>query len=122
MTAAARVMIAEDDAGIVASLEFLMRKSGYEIVTVGDGQAAIDTYARFLPDLVVLDLMLPRMSGLDVCRWIRTLDGPRARILMLTARGSEADRLRGLEAGADDYLVKPFATQEFVQRARDMLK
>lgn len=116
-----RVLIAEDDAGIVASLEFIMGRCGFEVLVAGDGQAALDAYAAFRPDLVVLDLMLPRVSGLDVCRRIREVDGTTPKILMLTARGSQADRDRGFEAGADDYVVKPFATQDLMRRAREML-
>ena len=121
--APARVLVAEDEPAIVASLDFLMRRCGFETRLAADGAAALEEMARFRPDLVILDLMLPRVSGLDVCREIRARAEWRAtRVLMLTARGSSADVARGLQAGADDYVVKPFSTQDLVARARALVQ
>lgn len=122
MPEAARILIAEDDASIVASLEFLMRRCGFETRVAADGVAALALVETFAPRVVILDLMLPRLSGLDVCREIRA--GARARetrVLMLTAKGGVGDRAASLAAGADDYLMKPFATQALVQRVRALV-
>jgi len=117
-----RVLIAEDEESIVASLEFLMQRAGYETCVARDGASALARVADFSPHLVLLDIMLPGHSGFDVCTRIRhdpSLGAPR--VLMLTARGSHADEERGRECGADDYLTKPFATQELVARVRALL-
>jgi DNA-binding response OmpR family regulator len=119
---AVRVLIAEDEPSIATSLEFLMRRCGYDTRLASDGAAALDEVARFAPDLVILDVMLPKASGLDVCRGIRA--NPKwdsVRVLMLTARGGMQDMDRGLGAGADDYVVKPFATQDLVSRVKALL-
>ena len=117
-----RVLIAEDEDSIVASLEFLMRRAGFETCVARDGPSALARIADFAPDLVLLDIMLPGHSGYDVCAHIRK-DPKRAatRVLMLTARGSSADEARGLACGADAFLTKPFATQELVSRVRALL-
>ena len=117
-----RVLIAEDEQSIVTSLEFLMRRCGYETRVARDGIAALHTLEGFDPDLVLLDLMLPGCSGFDVCAFIRRQ--PRlahTRVLMLTAHGGPGSEARGREAGADDYLLKPFATRDLVDRARKLL-
>jgi DNA-binding response OmpR family regulator len=117
-----RVLIAEDEESIVTSLEFLMRRCGYETRIARDGDIAVGCLADFKPDLVLLDIMLPGRSGFEVCRYIRADAALGAtRVLMLTARGGagELDKSRG--AGADDYMTKPFATQELVARARALL-
>jgi DNA-binding response OmpR family regulator len=121
-TLAPRVLIAEDEPSIVTSLDFLMRKAGFETRTVRDGADALEAVAQFRPDLVILDLMLPRVSGLDVCRQVRGHpEWSGTRVLMLTARGSGADLERGLAAGADDYVVKPFSTHDLVARVKRLL-
>lgn len=121
-TLATRVLIAEDEPSIVTSLDFLMRKCGFETRLARDGAEALQAVADFRPDLVILDLMLPRMSGLDVCREIRARAAWReTRVLMLTARGSGADMERGMAAGADDYIVKPFSTHDLVERVKRLL-
>ena len=117
-----RVLIAEDEPSIVTSLEFLMRRAGYETRTAADGEEALQLLAVFRPHLVLLDIMLPRRSGLEVCREIRadaSLAG--TRVLMLTAKGGQRDQERGIEAGADDYVTKPFSTQDLVARAQALL-
>jgi DNA-binding response OmpR family regulator len=119
---AKRVLIAEDEPSIATSLEFLMRQGGFDTRTAADGEEALSLAATFRPHLVLLDIMLPRRSGLEVCRLIRadaSLAG--TRVLMLTAKGSHRDVERGLEAGADDYVTKPFSTQDLVARAQALL-
>jgi DNA-binding response OmpR family regulator len=119
---AKRVLIAEDDPSIVASLEFLMRQGGFDTRSAVDGEEALSLLATYRPHLVLLDIMLPRRSGLELCRLIRgdaALAG--TRVLMLTAKGGARDIGRGLEAGADDYVTKPFSTQELVARAQALL-
>ncbi len=117
-----RVLIAEDEESIVASLEFLMRKCGYETRVARDGESAVGCLADFRPDLVVLDIMLPGRSGFEICRSIRADAGLQAtRVLMLTAKGGAGEVAKGLAAGADDYMSKPFATKELVARARALL-
>ncbi len=119
---AKRVLIAEDEPSILASLEFLMRQSGFETRSATDGEEAISLATTFRPHLVLLDIMLPRRSGLEVCRLIRA-DAALAgtRVLMLTAKGGHRDVERGLDVGADDYVTKPFSTQDLVARARALL-
>jgi len=118
-----RVLIAEDEESIVASLEFLMRHAGFETRVARDGDTALAALADFRPHLVVLDLMLPGRSGFDVCRAIRADPQLAAtRVLMLTARGGTHDAERGMQAGADDYMTKPFSTKELVARVRGLVE
>jgi DNA-binding response OmpR family regulator len=117
-----RILIVDDEPSIVVPLEFLMKREGYEVAVAGDGQAALDAIAGNAPDLVILDVMLPRMSGFDVCRQLRA--DPRRRglkILMLTAKGRESEMQKGLGLGADAYVTKPFSTRELVARIRALL-
>jgi two-component system, OmpR family, response regulator MprA len=115
-----RVLIVEDDAEITDALRRSLRLEGYDVRTAGDGVEALDAAARFIPDLVVLDLGLPRLDGIDVCKQLRAEgDVP---ILILTARTETDDRVTGLDSGADDYLVKPFERQEFLARIRALLR
>lgn len=119
---AARVLIAEDEESILASLEFVVRAAGHDVRLVRDGEQAIAALAGYRPQLVVLDLMLPKRSGLEVCRAVRADPALAAtRVLMLTARGGSPDMARGLAAGADAYMVKPFSTRELGERVRQML-
>jgi DNA-binding response OmpR family regulator len=119
-TATARVLVVEDDAEIADVLRRSLRQEGYEVKTSADGVDALDVASGFVPDLVVLDLGLPRLDGIEVCRRLRAEgDVP---ILMLTARAETEDRVGGLDSGADDYLVKPFERQELLARIRALLR
>src|SRR6187431_3075274 len=119
-TATARVLVVEDDAEIADVLRRSLRQEGYEVRTSGDGVEALDAASGFFPDLVVLDLGLPRLDGAEVCRRLRAEgDVP---ILMLTARSETEDRVAGLDSGADDYLVKPFERSELLARIRALLR
>ncbi|MGC1165660.1 MAG: response regulator transcription factor [Solirubrobacterales bacterium] len=115
-----RVLVVEDDADIADVLRRSLRNEGYEVKTSADGVDALDVAAGFVPDLVVLDLGLPRLDGIEVCRRLRQ-DGD-VPILMLTARAETEDRVTGLDSGADDYLVKPFERQELLARIRALLR
>jgi DNA-binding response OmpR family regulator len=115
-----RVLVVEDDAEIADVLRRSLRQEGYEVKTSADGVDALDVATGFVPDLVVLDLGLPRLDGVEVCRRLRAEgDVP---ILMLTARAETEDRVGGLDSGADDYLVKPFERQELLARIRALLR
>jgi two-component system response regulator MprA len=115
-----RILVVEDDPMLAASLRRALRYEGYEVETAADGLAALDGARSNPPDLMVLDLMLPIMDGIEVCRRVRMQsDVP---ILMLTARDGVADRVHGLDSGADDYLVKPFAHEELMARVRTLLR
>jgi DNA-binding response OmpR family regulator len=117
-----KVLIADDEPNIVVSLEFMMKREGHQVVVVRDGVAALEAIRRERPRLVLLDAMMPGMSGFDVCEAVRADAGLRdTRILMLTAKGRETDVARGMGAGADAYVTKPFSTRELVQKVRDML-
>ena len=116
----ARVLIVEDDQPIADVLQRSLRMEGYDVRTSGDGREALDVARSFLPDLVVLDLGLPGLDGLDVARALRQRDD--TPILMLTARDSVDSRVQGLDTGADDYLVRPFERQELLARMRALLR
>ncbi len=118
--AGALVLIVEDDATLAATLSFNLRKNGLEVATCGDGLAAIEQARRLRPDVVLLDLMLPKVDGLEVCRRIRS--DSTVPILILTAKSEEVDRVIGLEMGADDYLPKPFGMRELIARVRALLR
>jgi two-component system phosphate regulon response regulator PhoB len=122
-TAKPHLTVVEDEAALVELLRYNFEKEGFRVTTATDGEAALVTIAESKPDLVILDWMLPHVSGLEVCRQLRrkseTRDLP---IIMLTARGEEADRVRGLEVGADDYVAKPFSPSELIARVRAVLR
>ncbi|TWX69677.1 response regulator [Colwellia demingiae] len=116
------ILIADDEKNILISLEFLMKREGYLVVTAHDGQEAIDAISREHPDLVLLDVMMPKKTGFDVCQEVRA--NPVLKdilILMLTAKGRDTDIAKGLAMGANGYVIKPFSTRELAQKVRDML-
>ena len=118
-----RILIVEDEAALVAMLRYNLEKEGYQVDEAADGQEALIKVAEEKPDLVLLDWMLPQLSGIEVCRQLRR--HPETRnlpIIMLTARGEETDRVRGLDAGADDYIAKPFSPSELMARMRAVLR
>lgn len=117
------VLIVEDEAALVAMLRYNLEKEGFAVAEAGDGEEALLQIAERRPDIVLLDWMLPHVSGLEVCRQLRR--SPRTRdvpVVMLTARGAEGDRVRGLEGGADDYVVKPFSPNELIARLRAVMR
>jgi two-component system response regulator RegX3 len=115
-----RILLVEDEKSIRSAVAAYLEREGYWVTPVEDGQAALDEFEKHKFDVIVLDLMLPKVSGEEVCRRIRNAsDVP---IIMLTAKGEEADRIAGLELGADDYLVKPFSPRELVARVRALLR
>src|SRR5512137_757287 len=114
------ILVIEDEPSIAEVISLYLKRAGYQVQVVGDGQAAQDLLARQLPDLVILDLMLPRVDGVAITRWLR--DRSDVPIIMLTSRREETDRIAGLEMGADDYVVKPFSPQEVVSRVRAVLR
>ena len=116
----ARVLVVEDDPAILETVAFNLEREGHEVVTAADGVAGLQLSREVEPDLIVLDLMLPRMSGLDVCRVVRE-ERP-VPILVLTARDAESDKIAGLGLGADDYITKPFSMQELLARVAAMLR
>jgi DNA-binding response OmpR family regulator len=116
-----RVLIVEDDPAILRGLKDNLLAESYEVLTAADGEAGFRLIHEQRPDLVILDLMLPRMSGYEVCRRLRE-EGDRTPLLMLTARGEEADRVLGLELGADDYVTKPFSVRELLARVKALLR
>jgi DNA-binding response OmpR family regulator len=116
------VLIVDDEPNILLSLQFLMKKSGYEVRTSKDGEEALAEIARAAPDLVLLDVMMPKIDGFSVCKTIR--DNPEwkeVRIIMLTARGRDVEREKGLALGADDYITKPFSTADAIARVEAVL-
>jgi DNA-binding response OmpR family regulator len=116
----ARILVVEDEPSIGEVVSLYLRRAGYQVTVVDNGHAALNALSSQMPDLVVLDLMLPGVDGLEITRWLRERgDTP---IIMLTARREEQDRIAGLEMGADDYVVKPFSPQELVSRVRAVLR
>ncbi len=119
--AGVKVLVVEDDPAVRGSLERSLRFEGYDVVTAGDGESALAVLAEQAPDAVLLDLGLPRLGGVEVCRRMRTA-GDTTPVLMLTARDATSDRVAGLDVGADDYLPKPFALEELLARLRALLR
>jgi DNA-binding response OmpR family regulator len=115
------ILIVEDDAAIRAALREKLGLEGYSVTTAEDGEAARDRLADDLPDLVLLDLMLPKLDGISVLRWLRKL-WPELPVLILSARGQEEEKVEGLRAGADDYLTKPFGLKELMARIEALLR
>ena len=117
------ILVVEDEAPIVELLRYNLETSGYSVSVATDGDEALERVAEDQPDAVLLDWMLPRKSGIEVCRELRAKAGTRMLpIILLTARGEEADRVRGLETGADDYIVKPFSPRELEARLKAVLR
>jgi DNA-binding response OmpR family regulator len=114
------ILIVEDEPSIAEVVSLYLRRAGYQVQVAQDGQAALDAMERQIPDLLVLDIMLPKVDGFALTRWLR--DQSDVPIIMLTARRDESDRIAGLEMGADDYVVKPFSPQELVSRVRAVLR
>jgi len=119
---AKKILIADDEQNIVISLEFLMKREGYEVLIANDGEEAVQRIRAEVPDLVLLDVMMPKKSGFEVCQEIKSNpDLQSVRILMLTAKGRDTEVAKGLALGADGYMTKPFSTKELVERVRSML-
>ncbi len=116
-----RVLVIEDEPAILRGLADNLKFESYDVLTASDGESGYELLGTARPDLVILDLMLPKMSGYEVCRKARA-EGIRAPILMLTARGEEMDRVAGLDLGADDYVAKPFSLPELLARVRALLR
>jgi len=117
-----KVLIVDDEPNIVTSLEFLMRRSGYETQVARDGDEALAAVEAFRPDLVLLDVMLPRRDGFEVCQRLRAQGWADVKIVMLTAKGREAEIAKGIAVGADAYVTKPFSTRELVDRVARVLR
>jgi DNA-binding response OmpR family regulator len=118
----ASILVADDEANIVLSLEFLMRQAGYRVRVVSDGEAALAAIEEEYPDLILLDAMMPKRDGFDVCQTIRANPAwHNIRIVMLTAKGRDVERDKGLALGADAYITKPFSTREVVERVKQLL-
>src|SRR3990172_3573921 len=115
-----RVLVVDDESKIADIVRLYLEREGYKVVVCGDGKVALELFSREPPDLVVLDLMLPGLDGLEVCKRIR--QESRVPVVMLTARDDEVDKILGLELGADDYLTKPFSPRELVARVRAVLR
>ena len=116
-----KILIVEDEPAMVAGLRDNFEYEGYEVISAGDGVTGLERALKDSPDLVVLDVMMPRMSGLDVCKQLKA-QRPAVPIIMLTARGQEIDKVVGLELGADDYVTKPFSVRELMARVKAVLR
>ena len=117
-----RILIVDDEPNIVLALELLMKREGFEIRSVDDGEKAVEAAGEFRPDLILLDVMMPRMDGYEVCQRIRAdVSLKNVFIVMLTAKGREVEREKGLALGADIYITKPFSTKDVVRRVKEAL-
>ena len=118
-----RILLVDDEPSILLSLEFLMEQEGYDVQTATDGDEALQAVSEKLPDLILLDIMMPKRDGFEVCQTIRANpDWKETKIILLTAKGREVDQEKGLALGADDYVTKPFATQELVKKVKMVLE
>src|SRR5215212_7397723 len=120
MTGPVRILLVEDEPSLAETVRYALDREGFDVEVATDGQSALDRFAAAAPDLIVLDLMLPVVSGLDVCRRIRATST--VPIVIVTAKDSEADKVTGLELGADDYVTKPFSVLELVSHVRANLR
>jgi DNA-binding response OmpR family regulator len=116
-----RILVIEDEAPMRMALQDILKADGYRVLTAADGQTGLEAAISERPDLVLLDVMLPKLDGLTICTELRSRDAE-VSVLMLTARGQVSDRVAGLDSGADDYLVKPFSTDELLARVRALLR
>ena len=116
-----RILIVDDEPNIVTSLEFIMRKSGFETAVARDGQQALEEVERFRPDLVLLDTMMPKRDGYEVCQTLRATGWTDLKIVMLTAKGRATEVAKGLAVGADSYVTKPFSTRDLVEHVAALL-
>jgi len=117
-----KILIADDEPNILISLEFLMKREGYDVVVVRDGQQALEAIVREHPDLVLMDVMMPVKSGFEVCQEVRAIEAVKdTPILMLTAKGRDVDIAKGMAMGATVYLTKPFSTREMARKVRELL-
>lgn len=117
-----KVLVADDEPNIVISLEYLLKREGYTVLVAKDGQEALDAIALERPDLVLLDVMMPKKTGFEVCQAVRANEVLQStKILMLTAKGRDTDVAKGLALGADGYMTKPFSTRELVLKVAQML-
>ena len=115
------ILVVEDEPSLQETLAYNLQKQGYTVETAGDGRAALETARRLKPDLILLDIMLPLLDGVEVCKTLRR-EGSQASIIMLTARDDEIDRVVGLEIGADDYVTKPFSMRELIARVKAQMR
>jgi DNA-binding response OmpR family regulator len=116
------ILVVDDEPNIVVSLEFLMKQAGYDVRVARNGAEALTAIEERAPDLVLLDVMMPKRNGYDVCQTIRANpEWKSVRIIMLTAKGRDVEREKGLALGADDYITKPFSTREVMQRVREFI-
>ncbi|NMM29290.1 MAG: response regulator [Glaciimonas sp.] len=118
-----KILIADDEPNIVISLEFLMQQSGYEVATARDGADAMQKIASFSPDLVLLDIMLPKLNGFEVCQRVReNSQWDRIKIVILSAKGREIEVSKGIALGADAYITKPFSTKDLIVQVQRLLQ
>ena len=119
---AKKILIVDDEVNIVISIEFLMKQAGYDIEIANDGEEALEKVESFQPDLILLDVMMPKINGFEVCRRIRgNPDWKEMKIVMLTAKGREVEVTKGLALGADSYVIKPFSTKELMAEVKFIL-
>ncbi|MGI9287251.1 MAG: response regulator transcription factor [Pseudomonadales bacterium] len=117
-----KVLLVDDEPNILLSLEFLMQRAGYQVDTAADGDAALQSIAAAPPDLVLLDVNMPKRDGFDVCQTLRANpDWAAVRVIMLTAKGRDVEREKGIALGADDYITKPFSTQDVIDKVKAIL-
>ena len=117
-----RILIVDDEPNIVISLEYLTKKEGFQVAVATDGEAALQKAAEFVPDLILLDVMMPKKSGFEVCEALRATPALAAvKIIMLTAKGRETEIAKGLALGADAYVTKPFSTKDLVLQIKSLL-
>lgn len=118
-----RILIADDEPNIVISLDFLMKREGFEVAVANDGEAALEYIRQKMPDLVLLDVMLPKKNGFEVCQQIKGNPQLQSiKVLMLTAKGRDTEVAKGLALGADAYVTKPFATKDLVAQVKKLLE